>query len=183
MHATDSCESKYQYLVNKYEKVGSKHYDDHKAFTDYSNDKQAVYQNIDEYNRKVLSIFDVMIADVINIKKLNPVVAELFIRGRKLNFPIVLITLSYFKIPRDVKQNATQFFIMKIPNKRGLQRIALNYLLHIDFKNFIEIYKKCTYSKCTYPYSFLVHDTTLLSDTSLRFKKIFKIKYIIHNDH
>ena len=132
---------------------------------------QTVYQNIDKYNRKVFSIFDVMIADLINIKKLNPVVAELFIRGRKLNFPIVLITLSYFKIPIDVKQNATQFFIMKILNKRGLQRIALNYLLDIDFKNFIEIYKKCTYSKCTYPYSFLVHDTTLLSDTSLRFKK------------
>ena len=61
-----------------------------------------------------------MIADVINNKELNSVLAELFIRGRKLNISIVLITQSYYKVPKDVRLNSTHFFIMKIPNKREL---------------------------------------------------------------
>ena len=68
--------------------------------------------------RKVLIAFDDMIADMINNKKLNPIVTELFIRGRKLNISIVFITQSYFKVPKDVRLNSTHFFIMKIPNKR-----------------------------------------------------------------
>ena len=82
-------------------KVGLKHYDDSKAFIGYSNDIQYIYKNISEYNlgkkHKVLIVFDDMIADMINNKKLNPVVTELFIRGRKLNISIVFITQSYFK--------------------------------------------------------------------------------------
>ena len=70
-------------------------------------------------------MFDDMIADMINNKKLNPVVTELFIRGRKLNISIVFITQSYFKVSKDVGLNSTHFFIMKIPNKRELQQIAL----------------------------------------------------------
>ena len=62
-----------------------------------------------------------MIADIINNKKLNSVVTELFIRGRKLNIFLVFITQSYFKMPKDVRLNLTNFFIMKIPNKRELQ--------------------------------------------------------------
>ena len=108
-----------------------------------------------------------MIVDMINNKKLNPVVTELFTRGRKLNISIVFITQSYFRVPKDVKLNSTHFFIMKIPNKRELQQIALNHLSDIDFKNFIKIYKKCTAE----PYSFLVNDTTLPSDDPLRFRK------------
>ena len=77
---------------------------------------------IEEYNpgkkRKILIVFDDMIADVINNKKLNQVVAELFIRGRKLNISIVFITQSYFKVPKDVRLNFTHFFIMKIPNNK-----------------------------------------------------------------
>ena len=61
-----------------------------------------------------------MIADMINNKKLNPVVTELFIRCRKLNISIVFVTQSYFKLLKEVL-NSTQFFIMKIPNKRELQ--------------------------------------------------------------
>ena len=61
-----------------------------------------------------------MIADMINNKKLNPVVTQLFIRGRKLNISIVFVTQSYFKLPKEVL-NSTHFFIMKIPNKRELQ--------------------------------------------------------------
>ena len=86
---------------------------------------QDVYKNIDEYNvdkdRKMLIVFDDMIADMINNKKLNSVVTELFIRGRKLNISIVFITQSYFKMPKDVRLNTTHFFIMRISNKRELQ--------------------------------------------------------------
>ena len=57
---------------------------------------------------------------MINNKKLNKIVTELFIRGRKLNISIVFITQSYFKVPKDVRLNATHFFIKKIPNKREL---------------------------------------------------------------
>ena len=68
----------------------------------------------------------------------------MFIRGRKLNISIVFIIQSYFKVPKDVRLNSTHFFIMKIPNKRELQQIALNHLSDIDFKDFMNIYKKCT---------------------------------------
>ena len=70
---------------------------------------------------KVLIVFDDMIADMINNKKLNPIVTELFIRGRKLNIYIAFIKQSYFKLPKYVRLNSTHFFIMKIPNKRELQ--------------------------------------------------------------
>ena len=80
-----------------------------------------------------------MIADMINNKKLNPVVTELFIRGRKLNISIVFITQSYFKVPKDVRLNSTRFFITRIPNKREIQQIALNHSPDIDFKDFIKI--------------------------------------------
>ena len=108
-----------------------------------------------------------MIVDMINNKKFNPVVTELFIRGRKRNISIVFITQSYFKAPKDVRLISTHFFIMKIPNKREFQKIALNHSPDIDFKDFIKIYKKCTAE----PYSYLVNDTTLPSDDPLRFRK------------
>ena len=144
----DPYEAKYQYLINKREKVGLDHFDDPKAFMEYSNDMQDVHKNIEDYNRgkkrKVLIIFDDMIADMINNNKLNPIVTELFIRGRKLNISIAFITQSYFKVPKDVTLNSTHFFIMQILNKRELQQIALNYSSDIDFKDFMKIYKECT---------------------------------------
>ena len=171
LYAKDPYEAKYQYLINKREKVGLDHFKDPKAFIEYSNDMQYVYKNIEDYNpnkkRKILLVFDDMIADLINNKKLNPVVTELFIRGGKLNISIVFITQSYFKIPKDVRLNPTHFFIMKILNKRELQQIALNHSSDIDFKDFMKIYKKST----TEPYSFLVNDKTLPSDDPLRFRK------------
>ena len=160
---------KYQYLINKREKVGLNYFNDPKTFMEYSNDMQDVYKNIEYYNPikrpKILIVFDNMIADTISNNKLNPIVPELFIRGRKLNISIVFITQSYFKVPKDA--NSTHFFIMKMPNKRELQQIALNHSSDIDFKDFIKIYKKCT----TEPYSFLVNNTTLPSDDPLRFRK------------
>ena len=131
LYAKDPYEAKYQYLINKREKVGLNHYDDPKAFIEYSNDMQDVYKNIDEYNtdkeRKILIVFDDMIADMINNKKLNSIVTELFIRGRKLNISLVFIRQSYFKVPKDGRLNSTHFFIMKIRNNREFQQIALNH--------------------------------------------------------
>ena len=99
LYAKDPYEAKYQYLINKHEKVGLNHFDDPKAFMEYSNNMQDVYKNIEDYNpikkRKLLIVFDDMIADMIN-NKLNPIVTELFIRGRKL-------MQSYFKVPKDVR--------------------------------------------------------------------------------
>ena len=68
--------------------------------------------------RKVLIVFDDMNADMINNKKLNPIVTELFIRGGKLNISSIFITQSYFRVPKDVKLNYTHFLIIKISNKR-----------------------------------------------------------------
>ena len=84
-----------------------------------------VYKNIDDYNlnkeNKILIVFDDMIADMIQNKKLNSIVTELFISGRKLNISVVFIIQSYSKVPKDVRLNTTHFFISKIPNKRELQ--------------------------------------------------------------
>ena len=179
LYAKDPYEAKYQYLINIREKVGLNYYDDPKAFMDYSINIQDVYKNIDKYNpgknRKTLIVFDDVIADMINNKKLNPIVTELFIRGRKLNISIVFLTQSYFKVPKDVRLNSTHFFVMKIPNKIELQHIALNHSSDIDFQDFMKIYKKCTAE----PYSFLVNDTTLPSDDPLRFRKSLLKQYII----
>ena len=112
-----------------------------------------------------------MIADRIDNKKLNPVVTELFIRDRKLNIYRIMLWSA-----KDVRLNSTQFFIIKIPNKRELQQIGLHHSSDIDFKDFIKIYKKCTAE----PYYFLVNDTTLPSDNLLRFRKNL-LKQIYNN--
>ena len=83
-----------------------------------------------------------MIAYMVNNKKLNSIVTELFIRGWKLNIYLVFITQSYFKVPKDVKLSTTHIFITKILNKRKLQQIALNHSSDISTKEFINIYKK-----------------------------------------
>ena len=154
LYAKDPYEDKYQYLINRRELVGINHLNDPKAFIEYSNDVHKVYKNIDNYNsdkeNKILIVFDDMIGDMINNKKLNSIVTELFITGRN---------------------NSTHFFIMKIPNKRDLMQIAINHSSDINNKDFIEIYRKCTDK----PYSFLVIDTALPSNNSLRFRKNLNI--------
>ena len=93
LYANDPYEAKYQLLINTREKVGLEDFNDPKAFIEYSNDMHDVYKNINEYNtdkdRQTLIIFDDMIADMINNNKLNSMVTELFIRGRKLNISLV----------------------------------------------------------------------------------------------
>ena len=111
-------------MINQREGVGIYHFNDPKAFIEYSSDMRNVYKNIDDYNpnqeNKILIVFDDMIADMIHNKKLNSIVTEFFIRGRKINLFLVSITQSYVKLPKDVKLNTTHFFISKIPNKREL---------------------------------------------------------------
>ena len=95
LYAKDPYKAKYQFLINKRESIGLKHFNDPKAFTEYSNDMQDVHKNIDECNankeRKLLIVFDDMIADVINNKNQNSIITELFIRDRKLNVSLVLL--------------------------------------------------------------------------------------------
>ena len=104
LYVRDPYENKYLFLINKRESIGLKHFSDPKAFIEYSNDMQDVYKNITEYNpgkkRKTLIVFDDMIADVTNNKKLDSIVTELFIRCRKLKISLVFIMQSYFKVPK-----------------------------------------------------------------------------------
>ena len=88
-----------------------------------------IYKNIEECNpnkkRKRFIVFDVMILDMLSNKKLNPVVTELFIRGRELNIYLVFITQSYFAVPKNIIINSIRYFIMKIPNKQELNKLHL----------------------------------------------------------
>ena len=90
-----------------------------------------VYNNIDDYNlkrkRKVLIVFDDMIADIMTKKKFQAIIKELFIRCRKLNISLVFITQSYFSVPKEVRLNSTHYLIMKIHNRRELQQIAIDH--------------------------------------------------------
>ena len=175
MYAIDANEAKYQFLINKPEDIGTKHFNDtakntvispdslvwkfcgkklryfsqcnSKAFIEYSSDMYDIHKNIEEYNLnkkwKILTVFDDMIADMLNNKKLNPIVTELFIRGRKLNISFAFITQSYIVVPKNTTLNSTHYFVMKIPNKRELQKIAFNIPSDIDFQDLINLYRKC----------------------------------------
>ena len=113
LYAKDPYKAKYRYLINKREGVGINHFKDLKVFIEYSNDMRNVYKNINHYipdkEKDILIVFDDMITDMIHNKKLNSVVTELFIRGRKLNIYLVFIIQSYFKVPKDVRLNTTHF--------------------------------------------------------------------------
>ena len=104
LYAKDPYETKYQLFINKRKSTGLKHFNDPKAFIEYSNDMQDFYKYIEEYNvskrRKMLIVFGDMIADMINNKKLNSILTELFIRVRKLNISLVFITQSYLRFQK-----------------------------------------------------------------------------------
>ena len=89
LYAKDPYEAKYRFLIDKRESTGLKHFNDSKAFIEYSNDMDDIYKNIEEYNpnkkQETLIVFDDMIADMLSNKKLNLIVTELFITGRKLS--------------------------------------------------------------------------------------------------
>ena len=141
MYAKDPYEAKYQYLSNKRENAEINRFNDPKAFIEYSNDMHDVSKNIDDYNpdkkNKTLIVFDDMVDDMIHNKKLNSIVTELFVRGRKLNSSLVFITQSYFNVPKDVRLNTSPFFIAKVPNKRELQQITIHHSSDINTKDFV----------------------------------------------
>ena len=94
-----------------------------------------VYRNVGEYNpdkkRKILITYDDMVADMLSNKKLNPVVTEYFIRGRKLNIPLAFITQSYFAIPKNIRLNSTHNFITKIPKKMRDRFNKLHLIIYL----------------------------------------------------
>ena len=120
-----------------------------------------IYKNIEQYNptknRKILVLFDDMIADMLSNKKL---------RVRKLNISLVFITQSYFVVPKNIRLNSTHYFVIKVPSKRGLQQIWFNHFSDIDLQDFMNLYRKSTAE----PISFFVIDTTVATDNPLRFR-------------
>ena len=136
-----------------------------------------VYENINDYNpnrrRKILIVFDDMIADIMTNKKFQSIIKELFIRCRKLNISLVFITQSYFSVPKDVRLNSTHYLIMKINNRKELQNMTINHSADIDYNYFVRIYGECTRKL----YSFLTIDSTLPASDTLRFGKNFLSSY------
>ena len=111
--------------------MGIKHLNDPNAFIECTNTMDDVYENIHHYissrKRKILILFDDVIAGMMTNKKCQAIIKELFIRCRKLNISLAFITQSYFSVPKDLRLNSTHYLIMKINNKRELQNIAINY--------------------------------------------------------
>ena len=108
-----------------------------------------------------------MIADIMTNKKFEAIIKELFIRCRKLKISLVFITQSYFSVPKDVRLKSTHYLIMKIHNKKELQNIAINHSADIDYKDFMNIYRKCASEL----YYFLTINSILPADNHLRFRK------------
>ena len=127
------------------------------------------YKNIAEYNtnrkRKILNVFNDMIADLLSNRKMNPIVNESFFSGSKLNLSLVFIIIFYFAVPKNIRLNVTHYCIINIPNKQELQQTGFNHSKDIDFKEFMNVYKNYTAK----PYYFLVIDATLVSDNRSRF--------------
>ena len=123
LHAKDLHESKYEYLINKREQAGIKNLNDPHAFIEYSDDMNDVLDDINNYNKnrdkKVLIVFDDMIADIEYNKHFKRIIKELFYRARKINVSIVFITQSYFRALKDARLNSTHYMLMKIGHKKN----------------------------------------------------------------
>ena len=171
LYDKDTDEEKYQYLINKREQAGIENLNDLHVFIEYSSDMNDVLEDINSYyknrNKKVLIIFDDMIADVMRSEKFKAIVKELFIRCRKLNISIVFRTQSYFRTPEDARLNSTHYILMKISNKKEPKSIAEENSGYLDIKDFLKIYNYCTRK----PYSFMMVDTR--PTARVTFKKNF----------
>ena len=132
-------------LIKKRESTRLKYLNDSKVFIEYSNDIEDIYKYTAEYNpnkkHKTLIVFDDIITDKLVDKKPNPIVTELFVRGKKLNIFLVFIIQLYFDVPKKIRLNYTRYFNLKIPNKQELHQIVFNYSSDIDFKDFMNINK------------------------------------------
>ena len=118
-----------------------------------------ILDDINNYNKnrdkKVLIVFDDMIADIEYNKNFKRIIKELFYRARKISVSIVFITQSYFRVLKDARLNSTHYILMKRGNKKELKRIAEEKSGHLDYKDFLKIYNCCT----SEPYSFMTIDT------------------------
>ena len=181
LYAKDTDEDKYQYLINNREQAGVKNLNDPHAFIEYSSDMNDVLEDVNNYNKKrnkkVLIIFDDMIADIMRSKKFKAIVKELCIRCRKLNISIVFITQSYFRTLKDARLNSTHYILMKMGNKKELRSIAEENSGHLDFKDFLKIYNFCTNE----PYSFMMVDTRSNARIT-NFDKLLMSGIFINND-
>ena len=153
LYAKDIHEPKYEYLNNRIEKAGIKNLNDPKAFIECSVDMDDVLDDINNSNKnrdkKVLIVFDDMIADIEHNEKFKKTIKELFYRSRKINVSIVFITQSYFRALKDARLNSTHYILIKTGNKKELKMSG-----HLDYKDFLKIYKYCTRK----PYSFMTID-------------------------
>ena len=135
-----SYEAKHRFLIDKQKIASLKHFNDAIAFIEYQNNIDGIYKKIEEYNPKkkgkVLIVFGDMIGLMLSKTNLNPILTELFIRGRKLNISLAFITQSYFTVPKNIRSNSTHSFIRKIINKRELQEIAFNHSSKIELKDY-----------------------------------------------
>ena len=158
LYAKDIHEPKYEYLINKREQGRIKNLDDPKAFIEYSDDMDDVLDDINNYNenrdKKVLIVFDDMIADIEYNKNFKRIIKELFYRAREINVSIVFIMQSYFRALKDARLNSTHYILMKIGNKKEVKRIAEEKSGHLDYKGFLKMYNYCTKE----PYSFMTID-------------------------
>ena len=127
LYAKDPYEAKYQFLINKRESTELKYFNDPKAFIEYSNDMQDVYKYINECNtdkeHKILIVFDDIIADMINNKKLNSIVTNFFIRGRKLNISLVFITHRILRFQKMLDQILITFLSWKFEIKENFNKL------------------------------------------------------------
>ena len=138
LYVSDLNKPKYQLLIKKRQEAGMC-LDDPKAFLEYSNTMVDVYNNIKDYNviRKRI-VFDDRIAYIMTNKNIEAIIKELFIRCRILNIPLLFITQSYNFVREEVTLNPGYYLVMKIHNKRELQKIANNHSADIDYKDFIK---------------------------------------------
>ena len=111
---------KCEFLIKKHGDAGLKHLNNLNAFIECSNTVDDVYENIDNQNRKrkILIVFDDMIADIMTNKKPQAIIKELFIRFRKLKISLLFITQSCFSVPKYVRLNSTHYLAMKINNRK-----------------------------------------------------------------
>ena len=171
LYAKDVHEPKYEYLINKREQAGIKNLNDPHAFIEYSDDMNDVLDDINNYNKnrdkKVLIVFDDMIADIEYNKNFKRIIKELLYRARKINVSVVFITQSYFRALKDARLNSTHYIIMKINNKKELKRIAEEKSGHLEYKDFLKMYNYCTEE----PYSFMTRDAR--PTATIPFKKDF----------
>ena len=182
LYAKDLSEPKDEFLINKREQAGIKNLNDPHAFIKYSDDMNDVYENINNKNKnrdkknrdknknrdkKVLIVFDDMIADIEYNKNFKRIIKELFYRARKINVSIVFITQCYFRALKDARLNSAHYILLKIGNKKELKNIEEEKSGNLGYKDFLKMYNYYT----SEPYSFMTIDAR--PNATMVFRKNF----------